>query len=141
MMRQLKLNIKITRSERKYITYLYETKAFNGKKIGTTQIARALNISPPTAVEAMEKLASKGLIKFVKRKGVELTNEGINTAKRILRKHRILEILFYTTTRLPIEEICEKLKKVDVEFDDALIEEIYKNLGQPKCCPHGKDIP
>ncbi|RLG76494.1 MAG: hypothetical protein DRO23_00680 [Thermoprotei archaeon] len=135
------MGVKVTKGERKYLTYLYEVEAYGGKRIGTTKIAKALNVSPPTAVEALQKLHNKGLVDFVKRKGVRLTGEGVRIVRRILRKHRILEILFFNSTRLPLEEICQCIEKIDVEIDDKLVDKIYVNLGMPKFCPHGKEIP
>jgi len=135
------MGVKITKGERKYLTYLYEVEAYGEKRVGTIQIARALNVAPPTVVEALEKLHNKGLVDFVKRRGVKLTDRGIKTVRKILRKHRILEILFFSSTRLPLEEICQCVEKIDVEIDDKLIDKIYVNLGMPKCCPHGKEIP
>lgn len=60
-------------------------------------VARELNVQPSSAVEMMNKLDGKGLVKYEKYGGITLTYEGGEIAKAIKRRHdtfkKFLEII------------------------------------------------
>jgi len=131
----------ITESEEKYIRYLYKVGAYKGNLISTTKVARALNITPPSAVEALKKLSWKGLVKYVERRGVCLTDEGYWLALKIIRIHRILETALVKASNLDVEIVCKSIEGLELRFNEEFIEALYESLGNPKCCPHGEEIP
>lgn len=131
----------ITEGEEKYVRLLYNLRAYKGRLVSTTRVARELRVSPPTAVEALKKLEKKGLICYVERRGVCLSGEGLRVALKILRFHRILEVALCKVSDLSVEEVCEGVKGVELKFQEDFIERLYNSLGKPKYCPHGKLIP
>ena len=63
----------------------------NGEMVSTTQISRKLKITPASASQMLKKLSSKGYIHYTPYKGAVLTKDGLKIAKKITRKHRLLE--------------------------------------------------
>ena len=131
----------ITEGEEKYIRLLYRLGAYRDRLISTTEVARRLSISPPTAVEALRKLRDKGLVVYVERRGVCLSEAGLRLALKIVRHHRILELVFSRISGMSIEEVCQGVRGVELRFAEEFIEEVYRRLGRPRRCPHGEDIP
>lgn len=57
----------------------------------TTKIASCMKVSPASVSEMMKTLASEGLVKYKKYKGVSLTEKGIVYARQIRKRHHVLE--------------------------------------------------
>jgi DtxR family Mn-dependent transcriptional regulator len=69
---------------------------------------------------------------------INLTQKGLDTARGIVRAHRLAERLLYDVMGKNIEEgACEFEHMVTLE----LVDSICVLLGHPKECPHGLPIP
>jgi DtxR family Mn-dependent transcriptional regulator len=101
-------------------------------------VAKRLHIKPPSVVEMFKKLAKQGLVKYYPYRGVQLLEAGRTIAQRVIRNHRLIELLM-KTLNIEIDEnlVCGIEHHVNETFAKAL----YTFLGNPKKCPHGKDIP
>lgn len=101
-------------------------------------VAKHLNIKPPSVVEMFKKLAKQGLVKYYPYRGVQLLETGRIIAQRVIRNHRLIELLM-KTLNIEIDEnlVCGIEHHVNETFAKAL----FTFLGSPKKCPHGKDIP
>ncbi len=104
------------------------------------ELARALKLSPSTITELLQKLANKGLVLYERYRGAKLSEGGEKIAKKIVKKHRILEVLF-VNLGLANDEACLEASKIDYLVSENLIECIYKKLNYPTKCPCGKRIP
>ncbi len=101
-------------------------------------VAKRLHIKPPSVVEMFKKLAKQGFVKYYPYQGVQLLEAGRTIAQRVIRNHRLIELLM-KTLNIEIDEnlVCGIEHHVNEVFAKAL----YTFLGSPKKCPHGKDIP
>jgi Mn-dependent DtxR family transcriptional regulator len=54
-------------------------------------VAEGLGIAQPSVSNMMQRLDEKGLLKYEKYRGVTLTTEGERVARRIIRRHALLE--------------------------------------------------
>ena len=72
---------------------------------------------------------------------IELTNEGSERARGIVRRHRLAEILFGQV----LEVDATDAEKSACEFEHILAERVVDRvctfLGHPPACPHGLPIP
>jgi DtxR family Mn-dependent transcriptional regulator len=79
-----------------YLRAIYEIVAQKGFA-RIKDIARELEVKPPTVVEMMKKLAAKGLVVYEKYGGITLTDRGTKIAELVEKRHetfkRFLEIL------------------------------------------------
>jgi DtxR family Mn-dependent transcriptional regulator len=91
------------------------------------------------AAPAVDELVAAKLV----RRGdtLELTNEGLERARGIVRRHRLAEILF--TQVLDVDS--QDAEKSACEFEHILAERVVDRvctfLGHPPACPHGHPIP
>ena len=111
-----------------------------GEKIAhLTWVAEHLGIAAPSALEMLKKLEKEGLVIYKVRQGIELTDKGRNIARRIIRAHRLTEVLMKETLKTDIREdtVCGLEHHLDEEFMDALC----TLLNHPTKCPHGHMIP
>jgi DtxR family Mn-dependent transcriptional regulator len=91
------------------------------------------------AAKAAAELIAAGLIHAGAT--IELTNEGAERARGIVRRHRLAEILFGQV----LEVDSTDAEKSACEFEHILAERVVDRvctfLGHPPACPHGLPIP
>ncbi len=128
--------VKISKKERDYIVLIFEmSKEF---PVRVRDLAEVTNVSEPTAYEYSVRLAEKGLI-LMKKGIVKLTEKGNELVASIIKAHRVLETLFYLNG-VGAEESCHECSKIDYLLDSDTIEKLYKKLGEPVNCPHGRPV-
>lgn len=102
-------------------------------------IAKHLHVAPPSVVEMFKKLEAQGLVTYYPYRGIKLREPGRTIAQRVIRKHRLVEVLMKTTLNTPLDEnvACGLEHHMTDEFTNALC----TLLGHPRKCPHGHSIP
>ena len=68
----------------------------------------------------LQKLSQKGLLKYTRYHGVNVTENGIIKAKKLLRNHRILEILFVRCLKYNSLKACEEASELDHYIPERL---------------------
>jgi DtxR family Mn-dependent transcriptional regulator len=122
-----------------YLETLWVSEERGEKLAHVTWVAEHLGISAPSAVEMLRKLEKEDLVIYKARQGIELTEKGRRIAKRIIRAHRLIEVLMKEALKTDIREetVCGMEHHMDEEFMDALC----TLLNHPRKCPHGSPIP
>ncbi len=131
----------MTVSIENYVKAIYKQSTINGAdtKIGT--IARLLNISNAATTDMARKLATKGLVVYIKYRPLTLTDTGNKLALNVIRKHRLWESFLYTTLNLSLHEIHREAEHLEHFTSDFLADKIQQFLGNPLTDPHGDPIP
>lgn len=106
------------------------------------EVADGLNISPPSAVEMLKKMEGLGLVDYYPREGVRLTKEGNQRAARVVRNHRIAELLLSDILGMDIDggahdHVCG----LEHHISEDIAEAVCSKLDHKNTCPHGKPIP
>jgi len=96
----------ITVRDEEYLEAMYLLRRSKGS-VRLKDIAEMLNIRAPTAVEALERLADKGLIIYEKRGVLDLTPAGEDVAREIYSRHQELKEFFQEVLSLP-EDLAEE---------------------------------
>jgi DtxR family Mn-dependent transcriptional regulator len=122
-----------------YLEALWISEERGEKLAHLTWVADHLGIAAPSALEMLRKLEKEGLVIYKARQGIKLTDKGRKIGKRIIRAHRLIEVLMRETLKTDIREetVCGMEHHMDEEFMDALC----TLLNHPTKCPHGNPIP
>ena len=136
----LNAETKITVSEGKYLKFIYRRQHEEFSRVRTTTISSFMRVQPATVTEMLQKLAEKELLKYMRYHGVELTEKGILEARKLLRKHRLLEALFVKFLNYDAQDACEEASKLDHHVSEALANTICRTYGHPETCPCNKGI-
>ena len=108
---------------------------------GTTaiaaRVAEMLGVSRASAGEMLKRLEADGLVERGEQKEAILTVEGAERAKRVVRKHRIIERFLTDFMGYTAAESHVHADELGDTFTDDMIERINERLGQPDRCPHG----
>lgn len=102
-------------------------------------VAKRLGVAPPSVVEMFKKLNEQDLVKYHPYRGVRLAELGRVIARRLVRHHRLIEVLMKQTLEIDVDEniACGIEHHMTGEFTRALC----TLLKHPRKCPHGNLIP
>jgi len=87
--------------------------------------------------EVAEELLAQKLI----RAGGELTPEGEERARGIVRRHRLAEILFKHVLDTDLRDAERSACEFEHILAERVVDRVCTFLGHPPACPHGKPIP
>jgi DtxR family Mn-dependent transcriptional regulator len=119
-------------------TILYLTRG--GKKAKTRDIARAMDIKPPSVSEMLLKLRDQGYIEYVPYEGALLTEAGRREAMQIERKHQLLETFLVDTLGVDVQEAHEEACEMEHSISEGTVDRICAFLGHPRYCPDDHPI-
>jgi DtxR family Mn-dependent transcriptional regulator len=130
-----------TLSEENYLKSIYRLAQQSNFKITPTAITESLGNNPASVVDMIRKLTEKQLIEYDKKKGVELTQQGLKDAVLIVRRHRLWEVFLLEKLGYHWDEIHDIAEELEHISDASLADRLDKFLGFPEYDPHGDPIP
>jgi len=129
-------------TEENYLKAIYQLSVIDKENVvSATAIAHWLALKPPTVLEKLAVLSTKGLVRYNKQDGARLTRKGHEIAINIVRRHRIWETYLYKQLNFTWSEVHEIAEQLEHVNSDKLIDKIYSILGNPEFDPHGDPIP
>jgi DtxR family Mn-dependent transcriptional regulator len=85
----------------------------------------------------LKRLEADGLVERGEQKEAILTPEGAERAKRVVRKHRIIERFLTDFMGYTAAESHVHADELGDTFTDDMVERMNTRLGEPDRCPHG----
>jgi DtxR family Mn-dependent transcriptional regulator len=114
-----------------------EYRPSTGSTAIAARVAEMLGVSRASAGEMLKRLEADGLVERGDQKEAILTDAGIERAKRVVRKHRIIERFLTDFMGYTAAESHVQADELGDTFTDEMIERINDRLGRPERCPHG----
>lgn len=114
-----------------------------GEKDGiakTSAIARCMKVSPASVTEALQTLADKGYVHYEPYKGAYLTELGREMARKVKRRHRLLEVFLSDVLHITGENVHDEACRMEHTLSDETECALCKMLNAPARCPHGSLI-
>jgi DtxR family transcriptional regulator, Mn-dependent transcriptional regulator len=102
-----------------------------------SRVAEMLGVSRASAGEMLKRLEAEGLVERGEHKEAILTPAGAERARRVVRKHRIIERLLTDFMGYTAAEAHVHADELGGTFTDDMIDRIEVKLGHPERCPHG----
>jgi DtxR family Mn-dependent transcriptional regulator len=102
-----------------------------------SRVAEMLGVSRASAGEMLKRLEADGLVERGEQKEAILTPEGAERAKRVVRKHRLIERFLTDFMGYTAAESHVHADELGDTFTDDMIERINERLDRPDRCPHG----
>jgi Mn-dependent DtxR family transcriptional regulator len=102
-----------------------------------SRVGEMLGVSRASAGEMLKRLEAEGLVERGERKEAILTPTGAERARKVVRKHRIIERLLTDFMGYTPGEAHVHADELGGTFSDEMIERIDERLGHPERCPHG----
>ncbi|NMB77567.1 MAG: metal-dependent transcriptional regulator [Methanomicrobiales archaeon] len=106
----------------------------------TSAIARCMKVAPASVTEALQTLSDKGLISYQPYKGATLTDSGREMARKVKRRHRLLEVFLRDVLQIRDDNVHHEACKMEHTLTDETEYALCKMLRAPARCPHGSLI-
>ncbi len=103
-------------------------------------VARAMQLSPPTVHEMIGRLERDGYITRADDKTIAFTDDGREHAEGIVRRHRLIERFLTDVLGIPWHEVHEEAERLEHAMSPVLEERMLAAIGDAKTCPHGHPI-
>ncbi|MDQ3887659.1 MAG: metal-dependent transcriptional regulator [Thermoproteota archaeon] len=118
----------------KAIWYIRE----RGEEVKVSSIAKLLNVTQPSVVQMLRKLNISKFVRYSKG-SVEMTTEGEQIGKKMMRNTRLLEVLMNDALKIEVDE--EMICGIEHHMKDMFTDALCTLLKHPRKCPHGHKIP
>jgi DtxR family transcriptional regulator, Mn-dependent transcriptional regulator len=103
-------------------------------------IARAMQLSPPTVHEMIGRLIDDGYVERNADKTLTFTESGSEHASYIVRRHRMIERFLTDVLHIPWDEVHEEAERIEHAMSPVLEERMRAAIGDATTCPHGHPI-
>lgn len=113
----------------------------NGDLVQTSAIADRLEVRPASVSNMMRRLATLGFLVHAPYRGVKLTKEGELLARRMVRRHRLIERFLVEVLDYPWDEVHEEAERLEHAVSPGFMDRLNKLLENPSTDPHGAPIP
>jgi DtxR family transcriptional regulator, Mn-dependent transcriptional regulator len=111
-----------------------------GLPINGANIARAMQLSPPTVHEMIGRLERDGYVSRAADKSLTFTDSGREQAGAISRRHRLIERFLTDVLGVPWDEVHEEAERLEHAMSPVLEERMRAAIGDATTCPHGHPI-
>jgi DtxR family Mn-dependent transcriptional regulator len=130
---------KATVAEEEYLQIMFWLEEA-GLPINGANIARAMQLSPPTVHEMIGRLEDDGYVERADDKSLTFTDKGRQEAEAISRRHRLIERFLTDVLGIPWDEVHEEAERLEHAMSPVLEERMLAAIGDAKTCPHGHPI-
>ena len=103
-------------------------------------VARAMQLAPPTVHEMLGRLEADGYIERAADKTISFTEDGDRQAHEIVRRHRLIERFLTDVLGIPWDEVHEEAERLEHAMSPVLEERMLAAIGDATTCPHGHPI-
>ena len=111
-----------------------------GLPITGANIARAMQLSPPTVHEMIGRLEDDGYIERAGDKSLTFTENGHQQAAEVVYRHRLIERFLTDILGIPWDEVHEEAERLEHAMSPTLQERMAAAIGDAKTCPHGHPL-
>jgi DtxR family Mn-dependent transcriptional regulator len=111
------------------------------RMVSPLAIAERLQVRAPSVTGMLKRLADAGWITYEPGCGAQLTPQGISEARRVIRRHRLVELLLTRVLGLDWSEVDAEAEALEHAISPRLEQAIAAHLGEPLEDPHGHLIP
>jgi DtxR family Mn-dependent transcriptional regulator len=130
---------KATVAEEEYLQIMFWLEEA-GLPINGANIARAMQLSPPTVHEMIGRLEGDGYVARADDKSLTFTDRGRKEAEAISRRHRLIERFLTDILGIPWDEVHEEAERLEHAMSPVLEERMLAAIGDARTCPHGHPI-
>jgi DtxR family transcriptional regulator, Mn-dependent transcriptional regulator len=128
-----------TVAEEEYLQIMYWLEEA-GLPITGANIARAMQLSPPTVHEMIGRLTDDGYVIRADDKSLAFTEQGRAEAQAMVRRHRLIERFLTDVLGVPWDEVHEEAERLEHAMSPVLEERMLAAIGDAKTCPHGHPL-
>ena len=124
-----------------YLKAVWAACEWGGAGASITGLARRMGVAASTASENVARLVEAGLLEHEPYRAVTLSEEGARRARRMMRRHRLLETYLVEVLGFEWDEVHAEAEVLEHAVSERLLAALDAALGHPVRDPHGDPIP
>ncbi|MBA2517659.1 MAG: metal-dependent transcriptional regulator [Solirubrobacterales bacterium] len=128
-----------TEAEEEYLQTIFWLQEA-GLPMTGANVARAMQLSAPTVHEMIGRLERDGYVTRSSDKVLRFTDDGLEHAEGVVRRHRLIERFLTDVLQIPWDEVHEEAERLEHAMSPVLEERMLAAIGGAKTCPHGHPI-
>ncbi|RYD83062.1 MAG: metal-dependent transcriptional regulator [Sphingobacteriales bacterium] len=128
-------------TEENYLKCIYKLQQQSQGGVNTNAIAASINTAAASVTDMLKRLTEKGLLDYLRYKGVSLTEKGEELAMILVRKHRLWEVFLVEKLKMKWDEVHDIAEQLEHIQSPLLVQRLDEFLSFPKFDPHGDPIP
>src|SRR5262245_18766014 len=109
--------------------------------VSPVDISDRLKVRAPSVTGMLKRLADAGWIEYEPGVGARLTAQGVTEARRVIRRHRLVELFLTRVLGLDWSEVDAEAERLEHAISPRLEQALAAHLGEPLEDPHGHPIP
>jgi len=109
--------------------------------VSTTSLASALDCTPASVTNMLQKLAELRLVNYTPYQGVRLAENGYRVALEVIRHHRLIELYLLQVLGFSWDTVHAEAERLEHVISEEFEDRIDAALGHPTIDPHGHPIP
>ena len=109
--------------------------------VSPVDIAARLSVRAPSVTGMLKRLADADWIDYEPGRGARLTALGLAEARRVIRRHRLVELFLTRVLGLDWSEVDAEADALEHAISPRLEQALAAHLGEPLEDPHGHPIP
>lgn len=130
----------ITRAVQDYLKAIHSLGG-SEKIVSPMDLSTKLGVRSASVTGMLRRLARDGWVNYQVSRGASLTARGIAEARRVIRRHRLMELFLTKVLGLDWSEVDEEAELLEHAISPRLEQAIARHLGEPLEDPHGHPIP
>ena len=127
-------------ASKEYLEAVYELKE-EGRRVLQARIGERLGLAPATVSEGVKRLVSEGYVTVEGARDITLTEQGLEIAEALVRRHRLAERMLVDILGIPWHLCHEQAEDWEKVMTPEVEEAILAKLEGEPTCPHGNPIP
>lgn len=129
-----------SRAEQDYLKAIHQLGGAE-RQVSPMRIAELLEVRAPSVTGMLKRLHDAGWISYEPGSGGRLTEKGTVEARRVIRRHRLLELFLARVLGLDWSEVDAEAEALEHVVSPRLERAVAAYLGEPAEDPHGHPIP
>lgn len=129
----------MTASTEEYLEALYNLTQ-DSESASTSEISKRLNITPASVTEMLKKLAVDGYVNYLPYQGATLTPKGFELARKMTRKHRLLERFLHDMLHIGKDKVHKEACAMEHALSDETERALCQTLKSPAKCPDDEKL-
>ncbi len=109
--------------------------------VSPMELASRMGVRAASVTGMLKRLAERDLVAYQSGRGAMLTPQGVSEARRVIRRHRLMELFLTRVLGLDWSEVDAEAEALEHAISPRLEQAIAAHLGEPLEDPHGHPIP
>jgi DtxR family Mn-dependent transcriptional regulator len=128
-----------TVSVENYLKAIYH-QGQGGRGVIAARLKETLKVSAPAVTAAVRRLSRQGYVTVDRRRMIALTPQGLEVARHLIARHRLVERLLTDVLGMEWYRVHEEAERLEHAISPEVEARLLRIFGDRHVCPHGSSF-